>query len=193
MAAPSRSPYDNQASAAVGPLLLRIRPHMTGPSFLITGRRGRIQSRTYRVAVLAILAATLTSPAFAGIGTARHFSGHTESRLMDFARPSAQTSIHVQYAPRTLSQCDMQHLRQLAAAGDPAAANALGDRYFHGNKGVKKNRREAVHWFRKAAHAGNAKGAFNLAFAYNFGEGISQNIPKAVYWWRQSAKDSHRH
>ena len=130
MAAPYRSPYDNQASAAVGPLLLRIRPHMTGPSFLITGRRGRIQSCTYRVAVLIILPAILTSPAFAGIGTPRHFSGYAESRQMDFARSSAQTPIHVQYAPRTLSQCDYATLAVIGGSRITCCRQCVGKSLF---------------------------------------------------------------
>ncbi|MBU2855421.1 sel1 repeat family protein [Acidithiobacillus ferrooxidans] len=99
--------------------------------------------------------------------------------------------VHAIYWPHSLAGCSLQKLRTLAHDGDPAAENALGDRYLHG-QGVKQDWKKAVFWCHKAALAGNAKGAFNLAFAYNFGEGVPQNTHKAVYWWQQSAKDYRR-
>lgn len=99
--------------------------------------------------------------------------------------------VHVVYWPKSLRGCPLQELQKLAHAGDPAAENALGNRYLHG-QGVKQNWKKAAVWYHKAALAGNARGAFNLAFAYNFGEGVPQNTRKAVYWWQQSAKDRHR-
>ena len=100
-------------------------------------------------------------------------------------------SVHTVYWPRSLAGCSIRKLRKLAHAGDPAAENALGNRYLHG-QGVQQNWKKAAAWYHKAALAGNARGAFNLAFAYNFGEGVPQNSHKAVYWWQQSAKDRHR-
>ena len=99
--------------------------------------------------------------------------------------------VHVVYWPHSLAGCSLPELQKLAHAGDPGAENALGNRYLHG-QGVKKDWKIAAAWYRKAALAGNALGAFNLAFAYNFGEGVPQNTHKAVYWWQQSAKDRHR-
>ena len=64
-----------------------------------------------------------------------------------------------------------------------------GHGYYH--EYLQENAKAAA-WYHKAALAGNARGAFNLAFAYNFGEGVPQNTRKAVYWWQQSAKDRHR-
>ncbi|WP_215856698.1 tetratricopeptide repeat protein [Acidithiobacillus ferridurans] len=100
-------------------------------------------------------------------------------------------SVYTIYRPHSLAGCSLQKLRALAHDGDPAAENALGDRYLHG-QGVKQDWKQAVVWYHKAALAGNANGAFNLAFAYNFGEGVPQNTHKATYWWQQSAKDRHR-
>ena len=102
-------------------------------------------------------------------------------------KPPVQTV----YWPHSLAGCSLQELQKLAHAGDPAAENALGNRYLHGQD-VKQNWKKAAVWYRKEALAGNAQGAFNLAFAYNFGEGVPQNTHKAVYWWQQSAKDRHR-
>lgn len=99
--------------------------------------------------------------------------------------------VHTIYWPHSLAGCSLKKLRKLAHDGDPAAENALGNRYLHGQD-VKQNWRKAALWYHKAARAGNASAAFNLAFAYNFGEGVPQNTHKAVYWWQQSAKDRHR-
>ncbi|MCL5980796.1 MAG: sel1 repeat family protein [Gammaproteobacteria bacterium] len=99
--------------------------------------------------------------------------------------------VHVVYWPHSLAGCSLSELQKLAHARDPGAENALGNRYLHG-QGVKKDWKIAAAWYRKAALAGNARGAFNLAFVYNFGEGVPQNTHKAVYWWQQSAKDRHR-
>jgi TPR repeat protein len=95
------------------------------------------------------------------------------------------------YWPRSLAGCSLRKLRKLAHAGDPAAENALGNQYLHG-QGVQQNWKKAAAWYHRAALAGNAQGAFNLAFAYSFGEGVPQNTHKADYWWQQSAKDRHR-
>ena len=100
-------------------------------------------------------------------------------------------SVHTVYWPRSLAGCSLPELQKLAHAGDPAAENALGNRDLRG-QGVQQDWKIAAAWYRKAALAGNARGAFNLAFAYNFGEGVPQNTHKAVYWWQQSAKDRHR-
>ena len=102
-------------------------------------------------------------------------------------KPPVQTV----YWPHSLAGRSFQELQKLAHAGDPAAENALGNRYLHGQD-VQQNWKKAAVWYRKAALAGNARGAFNLAFAYNFGEGVPLNTHKAVYWWQQSAKDRHR-
>ena len=102
-------------------------------------------------------------------------------------KPPVQTV----YWPHSLAGCSLRKLRKLAHAGDPAAENALGNQYLHG-QGVQQNWKKAAAWYHRAALAGNAQGAFNLAFAYSFGEGVPQNTHKADYWWQQSAKDRHR-
>ena len=99
--------------------------------------------------------------------------------------------IHVMELPESVAGMPLRELEKWARVGDPAAENALGADYLHG-RNVPENWQKADAWFRKAAHAGNANGAFHLAFAYNFGEGVPPNRHKAVYWWQQSAKDRKR-
>ena len=64
--------------------------------------------------------------------------------------------VHTVYWPHSLAGCSLQELQKLAHAGDPAAENALGNRYLHGQD-VKQNWKKAAVWYRKAALAGNAR------------------------------------
>ena len=63
----------------------------------------------------------------------------------------------------------------------------LGKCYAKG-KGVVKDEREAVKWYRKAAEQGNAKAQNNLGVMYVHGEGVAKDDYEAVKWYRKSAE-----
>lgn len=63
----------------------------------------------------------------------------------------------------------------------------LGFMYQNG-LGVEQDFYEAIKWFRKAAHQGNANGKNNLGFMYQNGYGVVEDHNEAVKWYREAAK-----
>lgn len=85
---------------------------------------------------------------------------------------------------------DLSHLKQIRAAaeqGDPEAQYNLGVMYAKG-KGVPKNHKTAVAWYRKAAEQGDPAAQFNLGVMYERGLGVSEDAKTAVEWYRQAAQ-----
>jgi len=81
---------------------------------------------------------------------------------------------------------DFKSLKALAEKGDARAQNQLGYMYDNG-RGVQKDDREAVAWFRKAALQGHASAQINLGLMYAEGEGVPQDDKEAVAWYRKAA------
>lgn len=82
---------------------------------------------------------------------------------------------------------DISALQILAERGDAKAQILLGIAYSDG-KGVAKDEREAVEWYRKAAEQGHANGQLLLGTAYSDGKGVSKDEREAVKWWRKAAE-----
>jgi len=53
--------------------------------------------------------------------------------------------------------------------------------------GVKKNEKEALAWYTKAATAGSSAAQYNLGVLYENGKGTAVNFAKANYWYRKAA------
>jgi TPR repeat protein len=53
--------------------------------------------------------------------------------------------------------------------------------------GVKKNEKEALSWYTKAATAGNSAAQFNLGVLYENGRGTAVNFANANKWYRKAA------
>ena len=75
----------------------------------------------------------------------------------------------------------LQLLRPIAERGDAQAQNSLGAMYYNG-KGVVKDFKEAVKWYRLAAAQGNISAQLNLASMYYEGEGVAENLVRAHMW-----------
>ena len=78
-------------------------------------------------------------------------------------------------------------LLQKARSGDIPAQLQLGREYISGSK-RRKNPVLAFYWFRKAAAAGNAYGAYNLALCYEKGWGTATSEAAAFYWYQMAGK-----
>ena len=63
--------------------------------------------------------------------------------------------------------------------------NNLGNCYKNG-KGVEKNYKEAVKWFKKAAEKGNAWAMNNLGNCYKNGKGVEKNEAEAEKWYKKA-------
>lgn len=86
---------------------------------------------------------------------------------------------------------DLPVLEQ-AMAGDAKAQFQLGKLYYYGGNGVGRDFLEAVYWYTKSAHAGNADAACNLGWCYETGNGMEQSWAKAFEWYTRSAEAGNR-
>ena len=77
-------------------------------------------------------------------------------------------------------------LHPLADRGDVRAQSTLGLMYYHG-RGVRKDDREAIKWFRTAAEQGDKRAQFHLGFMYAEGQVAPQDYAEAVKWYRLAA------
>src|SRR5260370_15077294 len=89
-------------------------------------------------------------------------------------------------APSTPSveTASFEQLRQMAEKGDPAAENALGLRYFQGDEknGIRRDEKQAFHWFRSAADHGSLAAEAKLGAIYWAGRGVSRDLNQAYFW-----------
>lgn len=84
-------------------------------------------------------------------------------------------------------------LRPLAIRGNAKAQTKLGDIYYAGHGGTRKNYAEAFKWYRKAAIQGNHNGQFSLAIMYELGRGTSRNSGEAEKWFIRSANQGNQY
>lgn len=78
----------------------------------------------------------------------------------------------------------------LAEADDADAQYNLGLLYRAGF-GVKKNPRQALIWFTRAAQQGLADAQYNAGIMHYLGEGVYPNHKTAVEWWQLAAAKGH--
>ena len=62
---------------------------------------------------------------------------------------------------------------------------------YTAGRGVPKNYREAVKWFRKAAGPGVPGAAYALGVMYENGQGVPKNYSEAVEWYLKAAQYEH--
>ena len=74
-----------------------------------------------------------------------------------------------------------EQLQHLAAQGNSVAENALGLRYATGD-GVKRDEKEAAHWFTNAAEHGNVAAQSKLGQLYWSGRGVPASLNQAYFW-----------
>jgi len=77
-------------------------------------------------------------------------------------------------------------LKQKAELGDPNSQNTLGKIYANG-QGVRKDYKQAVYWFRKAANQKHVKALYNLGYCYESNQGVRQNYNQAFLLYRMAA------
>ena len=85
---------------------------------------------------------------------------------------------------------DEAYMRQMAAQGDPAVQNRLGEK-IKLKATDAQGYREAFGWFQKAAERGHPPAEYNLGLMYEEGQGVEQNPLKALELIRQAAASGH--
>ena len=81
-------------------------------------------------------------------------------------------------------------LKAALAAGNPAAAYEMGQRYLDG-RGVKQDLKEAEVWLERAAKANFAPAQFRLAGLKEKGQGISRDLAAARRLYKAAADKGH--
>jgi len=87
-------------------------------------------------------------------------------------------------AAPAIETASFEQLLQLAEKGDAAAENALGLRYFQGDRSNKipRDERQAFRWFRRAADHGSLPAQSKLGNLYWGGRGVSKDLNQAYFW-----------
>ena len=78
-------------------------------------------------------------------------------------------------------------LRPLAEQGDASAQKWLGAYFASEKAGARRDFREAIKWYRKAAEQKNRDAAFLLAVMYLNGLGVSEDYVLAHMWFNIAA------
>ena len=86
---------------------------------------------------------------------------------------------------------ELAMIQARAAKKDPAAIHYLGQTYFYGKLGWRKDIRKAVELYAKAADLGSISALFRLGNAYCNGEGVEQDETKGVEFYKKAAMQGH--
>jgi serine/threonine protein kinase/TPR repeat protein len=108
---------------------------------------------------------------------------HREAEAARLAALPAQQS----QAPATTAT--LSEVSLAALQGNADAQFQLGQMYA-GGLDVKRDKKEALQWFKKAAAQGHASAQLALGRAYEKGEGTKKSLPSAQKWY---AKDTAQH
>jgi TIR domain/AAA domain, putative AbiEii toxin, Type IV TA system/Sel1 repeat len=73
------------------------------------------------------------------------------------------------------------------SSSSAAGMKEKGDDYYFG-RGVARDDKQAVIWYRKATDAGNAAAMNNLGFMYENGLGVEKDQQQAIRWYRKAAQ-----
>ena len=74
---------------------------------------------------------------------------------------------------------------------DPEAINSLGKDYYYGMLGLQKDTRKAFELYTEAAKRGSVEALFNIAIAYELGEGVEQDETKSTKFYEKAAMQGH--
>ncbi len=77
-------------------------------------------------------------------------------------------------------------LKPLAEQGNAEAQYKLGV-LFDAGQGVKRDLKQAIFWYQRAATQGYAQSQYNLGGIYARGNGVAQDYIQALSWYRKSA------
>ena len=80
-----------------------------------------------------------------------------------------------------------------AKQGDVEAQMEVGDAYWCGYQGVKRNNKKAFEWYLKAAEHGNAIAQTCVGVLYSEGRGVKRNAATGVAWFRKAAEQGDMH
>ena len=74
---------------------------------------------------------------------------------------------------------------------DPEAIYHLGEKYFQGGLGLRKDTRRAIELWTEAAELGSIEALYNLGVLYYTGEGVEQDEVKGIQFYKKAAMQGH--
>jgi len=182
-------------------------PARSAPSAPPKARKTSAHSRAPASALprwlwLAALAAAVAVVSLGGLymhreGQLRKNSGDrsfeaTQVADSDFASKAREDDLAAYAAAEKADTVEAHQSYLAGCVGNRCAKSAdaqvsLGLMYRDG-RGVEKDEREAVKWFRKAADQGNANGQWKLGGMYDGGRGVERDDREAAQWYRKAAE-----
>lgn len=112
--------------------------------------------------------------------------------LQDSATPRLRAQLAralLQSPSKAERQAGFNILLDLANDGYPAAMWRIGVTYS--GSAIKKDDRQAVVWFRRAADKGLGAAMSDLAYKYETGEGVARDQREAARWFERAAASGH--
>ncbi len=85
----------------------------------------------------------------------------------------------------------LDHVTQLANAGNAKAQTIIGLKYLNG-EGRPVNEAEAAKWLERAAEAGEPVAQYRLGTLYEHGSGVPADTAKATHWYLSAAMQGNR-
>lgn len=96
----------------------------------------------------------------------------------------AQCCLNGVYVKKDISK-GIQLMRQAVKQNYPEALNFMGEAYYYGYEGFRKDSVESVKWYTKSAKSGCLRGQLMLGdMLFNNGDSL-----KAIEWWEKASKD----
>jgi len=106
-------------------------------------------------------------------------------------QPPAQNQQAQQPPPLNVVVPTLDHVTQLANAGNAKAQTIIGLKYLNG-EGRAVNEAEAAKWLERAAQAGEPVAQYRLGTLYEHGSGVPADAAKATHWYLASAMQGNR-
>ena len=142
----------------------------------------------------------------APMGNAQDFSSQrsepaasevSPSRLTAPVQPRAVSNAPVKHVPdkaaaKSATVASLDHVTQLANAGNPVALTILGLRALDGTNGAAVDLLGAVKSLTQAAEKGQAVAQYRLGTLYERGQGVPADAAKAVHWYELAANQGNR-
>ena len=82
---------------------------------------------------------------------------------------------------------NIKRLKKRVEAGDAIAIYSLGCYYSKGEYGLPRNRAKALELWHRAGELGNAKAYYNIAIAYDNGNGVERDTKKNIHYLELAA------
>ncbi|KAJ6252071.1 sel-1-like protein [Anaeramoeba flamelloides] len=80
------------------------------------------------------------------------------------------------------------YYQMLFTQGNVKSLNKMGEIYQHGYRGIPKNYKMAIEYFKRAIKFGNNEAKSNLGFMNLFGKGCERNVTKARLLFKEAVK-----